>query len=128
MTILGIGVDIVEVDRIIGAIDRHGDRFVQRITRPGEVRAPAGPAFGPHVAGLFAAKEATLKALGTGWASGLGFRQIEVLRPDGGRPEIRLHGAAAERARAMGSNAIHLSISHERSVAIAFTVLERTDG
>jgi len=127
MTIVGIGVDIVEVDRIIAAVDRHGDRFVQRITRPGEVRVPAGPGFGPHVAGLFAAKEATLKALGTGWAAGLGFRQIEVHRPDGGRPEVRLHGAAAERARDLGSDAVHLSISHERSVAIAFAVLERTD-
>lgn len=77
-----------------------------------------------HLGGLFAAKEAVMKALGTGWAEGLGFRQIQVVRNAAGAPTVELHGRAAERSAALGVGSIHLSITHERSFAAAVAVLE----
>ena len=122
--ILGLGLDLVELERI-GEVDRkHGQAFERRIARPGEVRPRRGAARVQHLGGLFAAKEAVLKALGTGWAQGLSLRQVEVRhRPDGG-PEIELHGAAAERARKLGVETIHVTITHERTHAAAVAVLE----
>ena len=121
--IVGIGLDVVEVARIGAMLARHGDRVLKRICRPGEVdRSRAG--LDQHVAGLFAAKEAVLKALGTGWAAGLGFRQVEVVRAAGGQPGVRLHEAAAARAAVLGVAVVHLSISHERAWAAAMAVAE----
>ena len=121
--IVGIGLDVVEVARIGAMLARHGDRVLERICRPGEVdRSRAG--LDQHVAGLFAAKEAVLKALGTGWAAGLGFRQVEVVRAAGGQPGVRLHEAAAARAAVLGVAVVHLSISHERAWAAAMAVAE----
>ena len=121
--VLGLGIDLVEVSRIGGLLERHADRFLDRICRPGEVDRERG-ALDQHVAGLFAAKEAVLKALGTGWAEGIGFRDVEVVRGAGGAPGIRLHGAAAVRAEQLGGARVHLSITHERSHAAAVAVLE----
>lgn len=127
--IAGIGADVVEVGRIAGLLERHGERFVARITRPEEVRrAPDSPVYAEHVSGLFAAKEAVLKALGTGWSQGLAPRDVEVSRMAEGGPSVRLHGRAHELAARRGIVAIHLSITHERSVAVAFAVLEMTEG
>ena len=121
--IVGIGLDVVEVARIGAMLARHGDRVLERICRPGEVdRSRAG--LDQHVAGLFAAKEAVLMALGTGWAAGLGFRQVEVVRAAGGQPGVRLHEAAAARAAVLGVAVVHLSISHERAWAAAMAVAE----
>jgi holo-[acyl-carrier protein] synthase len=121
--IVGVGLDVVEVARIAAMLERHGERVLERICRPGEVdRSRAS--LDQHVAGLFAAKEAVLKALGTGWAEGLGFRQVEVVRGAGGQPGVRLHDAAAARARELGIATIHLSISHERAWAAAVAVAE----
>lgn len=124
MAILGLGVDIVELERIERLHERHGEAFIRRFCRPGEWQPRRGAALIQHLGGLFAAKEATLKALGTGWAQGLGLRQIEVVRGPGGAPGVRLHEAAADRSARLGAASVHLSITHERSHAVAVAVLE----
>jgi holo-[acyl-carrier protein] synthase len=120
--ILGLGIDVVEVSRIAALLERQGERFVERICNPDELdRARIDRE--QHLSGLFAAKEAVLKALGTGWAQGLGFRQVEVVRGPGGAPTVRLHGAAAARAATLGGDHVHLSITHERAYAAAVAIL-----
>lgn len=126
MAILGIGLDIVELGRIERIHARHGESFIRRFCRPGEWQPRSGPALIEHLGGLFAAKEAVLKALGTGWAQGLTLRQIEIVRQAGGAPAIRLHAAAAQRSAALGGKRIHLSITHERRYAAAMAVVEGT--
>ena len=122
--ILSVGLDLVDLERMERLLDRHGDAAVRRICREGEARVLAGPGRVAHVAGLFAAKEAAMKALGTGWAAGIGFRQIEVVRQAGGAPGLALHGAARERADALGVTRCHLSITHDGRTAAAVVVLE----
>ncbi len=122
--IAGIGVDVVAVDRMERILERHGPRFVDRICRPGEAAGHRGRRLAQHVGGLFAAKEAALKALGTGWDRGVGFRQVEVRRRRRGRPTVHLHGRAAETARSLNVGRIHLSITHDAGVAAAMVVLE----
>jgi holo-[acyl-carrier protein] synthase len=122
--ILGIGLDLVELERLAAVLSRHGRRFVERICRPGEIAPRAGDALVQHVGGLFAAKEAVLKALGTGWGSGAWFRDVEVVREPGEGPTIRLHDGAFRRARDLGVARIHVSITHERKHAAAVAVLE----
>lgn len=124
MAILGIGLDVVGLERIGRIHARHGAAFVRRICRPGEVKPYQGQALIEHLGGLFAAKEAMFKALGTGWGQGVGFRQVEIVRSPGGAPGYRLHGAAAERAAALGAAGAHLSITHERAFAAAVAILE----
>lgn len=124
--IVGLGLDVVDLARLEGLLARHGDAFERRFVREGEARQLSGAARVAHLGGLFAAKEAALKALGTGWAGGLGLRQIEVTRENGGRPGLRFHGAAAERARALGVEHEQISITHDRGVAAAVVVLEGT--
>jgi holo-[acyl-carrier protein] synthase len=123
-SIYGIGLDMVEIDRMRRIYSRHGFRFVQRFCLPGEAETRADPALAQHLAGLFAAKEAVLKSLGTGWASGLGFSQVEVVKGEHGAPSVRLHGRAAERARALGITRIHLSITHDGAYAAAVALAE----
>ena len=123
--ILGIGIDLVELERLAAILARHGDRFLERICRPGEVAPKRTSNFLiQHVGGLFAAKEAVLKALGTGWGSGAWFRDVEIVRAPGAGPAVRLHDGALRRAREMGVTRIHVSITHERSHAAAVAVLE----
>ena len=125
MSISGVGIDIVSIGRFERILERHGERFVERICRPGEERSVATSARAQHLGGLFAAKEAVLKALGTGWDQGLGFRQVEVHREAGGRPAIRLHAAAAALAASLGVSRVHISITHDHGIAAAIAVLER---
>jgi len=124
VSIAGVGIDIVSVGRFERILERHGDRFVDRICLPGEARPGPPAARAQHLSGLFAAKEAVLKALGTGWDKGLGFRQVEVRREGGGRPTIRLHDAAAELATSMGVVRVHISITHDHGIAAAMALLE----
>ena len=124
-TIVGLGLDVVELERIAEALRRHGDRFVQRYCTEAERR---GGERLSRLGGLFAAKEAVLKALGTGWAAGLGFRQVEVLADRLGAPRVTLHGAARQRAESLGTRAVHLSITHERRYAAAVAILEGSPG
>lgn len=125
MSVVGLGIDVVDLARIRRLYERHGGRFTERICRPGEIRPRQGDALIEHLGGLFAAKEAVLKALGTGWAEGLSLRMVEVVKGPGGAPGIRLHDAAAARAELLGVARTLLSISHERTFAAAVAVLER---
>ena len=123
--ILGVGLDVVETDRVARALATHGRRFEERVYTPAELaecgqRADRAQA----LASRFAAKEAFLKALGTGSAQGVSFRQVEVVRADGGRPGLRLTGSAAAEARRQGVRQLHLSLTHEPGLAAAVVILE----
>ncbi len=122
--VLGLGVDVMDLSRIKKILDKHETRFIRRLCRPGECKDRRGSALVEHVGGLFAAKEAVLKALGTGWAQGLVFRHIEVTYAASGAPEVILHDRALDRAKVLFVDTIHLSISHERNVAVAVAILE----
>ena len=123
--ILGIGVDIVEVDRIRRAVERYGDRFVGRVFTGAEAaycRRCAHP--DQRFATRFAAKEAALKALGVGWAQGLRFVDVVISNNDLGAPSVTFGGRALELARELGVERIHVSLSHHRRFAIAQVILE----
>jgi holo-[acyl-carrier protein] synthase len=123
--ILGTGVDIAEVPRIRGSIKRFGDRFLRRIFTDGEIRYCEQKAsrFESYAA-RFAAKEAAMKALGTGWSHGIRWRDIEVVRPKGQRPTLQFHGQAAAIAAKLGTNNIALSLTHTSEQALAHVILE----
>ena len=121
--IVGMGIDIVELARIEKSLGRFGLRFAEKILGPKELAGMPGHPLN-YVAGRFAAKEAAVKALGTGFRNGLGLLDVEVLRGPAGQPLLHLHGAARERATALGMRAAHISISHDRNAAVAVVVLE----
>jgi len=123
--ILGTGVDIAEVARIRESIERFGDRFLRRIFTDGEIDYCEQKAtrFESYAA-RFAAKEASMKALGTGWSRGVRWRDIEVVRPKGHRPTIQFHGEAAAIAAKLGTKNIALSITHTSEQALAHVILE----
>ena len=124
--VAGIGIDLCEISRIRDAIARHGARFVDRLFLPGEVRRPpSSPAYAEHVAGLFAAKEAAMKALGTG-LRGTAFAEIAVVRAPGGPPRLAFLGRALDRARFLSVGAAHVTITHDRTTAAAVVVLLRS--
>ena len=126
--IVGTGLDLVEVARIRALAEKHGDRFLKRVFTGRELEDWANRASRwERLAGRFAAKEAAFKALGTGWASGVSWRQVEILNEPGGRPVVTLTGAARERAEALGASRVHLSISHTAEHAAAQVVLESAD-
>ena len=123
--IVGTGIDIAEVTRIRQAIQRFGDRFLGRIYTAGERRYCDSKANrAERYAARFAAKEAAMKALGTGWNHGVRWRDCEVVRMPGGRPTITFHGKAGEFAAKMGVKNAALSISHTAEQAIAQVILE----
>jgi holo-[acyl-carrier protein] synthase len=127
--ILGVGTDLIELERLDLSLRRHGQRMIDRICRAGEVNtARQGKALVQHIGGLFAAKEAVLKALGTGWGQGLGFRQVEIVGGESGPPRVQLHDRAADRAAALGIQVIHVSITHERHYASAVAIAEGDRG
>ena len=119
---LSTGVDIVEISRIAGVLERYGDRFLHRIYTSGELeycrRRPS------KLASRFAAKEATMKALGTG-VRGVGWKDIEVVRAPSGAPGIELHGRAKRRAERLQVREISVSLSHSREYAVAFVVVQQ---
>lgn len=123
MSVVGIGVDIIEVARIRASLERHGERFYAKICTAGEVeycsrmRDPA-----PFFAARFAAKEAVSKALGTGIGSACGWLDIEVRRKASGEPFIVLHGAGAETAKRLGIAQMLVSLSHTEHYACAQAV------
>ncbi|MCC8181237.1 MAG: holo-ACP synthase [Planctomycetes bacterium] len=124
--IFGIGVDIVDIPRIAELRRRHGDRFRDILYLPREAeyclaRANADECF----AARFAAKEAVMKALGTGWTDGVAFTGIEVVRTESGKPEIQLHGTTLEKAKQLGAGKIFLTLSHSRDAAIAQVIIEK---
>jgi holo-[acyl-carrier protein] synthase len=127
--ILGLGIDLVEVNRLAGALGRHGERFERRVFTDRERADCKGRADRLQaLAARFAAKEACLKALGTGWARGLAFGQVEVIRASSGKPELRLHGPAAEAASRLGVGSVHVSLTHQPNTAAAVVILEGKAG
>ena len=123
--IVGTGVDITEVARIKAAVERFGDRFLKRVFTPEEVRyCMAMVNSHERLAARFAAKEAAMKAIGTGLRRGVTWQDVEVVRLPGGRPELRLCGQAAEFASRLGCKRTHLSLSHTAEQAIAHVILE----
>jgi holo-[acyl-carrier protein] synthase len=124
-----LGLDLTEVGRIAEVLERHGERFLARVFREGEIRrARRHPrAFAEHVAGRFAAKEAAMKALGTGWR-GVAFREIEIGRDGSGKPRLVFHGRALERARQLRVLATEISITHARDLAAAVVALVTEPG
>ncbi len=123
--IVGTGIDIAEVPRIRQSIARFGDRFLRRIYSAGEIRYCDSKANRvERYAARFAAKEAAMKALGTGWSHGVRWRDCEVVRMPGGRPSIVFHGKAGEIAARLGVKNAALSLSHTAEQAIAQIILE----
>jgi holo-[acyl-carrier protein] synthase len=123
--IVGTGIDIAEVPRIAQAIERFGERFLRRIFTDGEIRYCDSKANRvERYAARFAAKEAAMKALGTGWNHGVRWRDCEVARMPGGRPTMSFHGKAAEFAARLGVRNIALSLTHTKEQAMAQVILE----
>jgi len=123
--ILGTGLDLVEVARIAGLVERHGERFLQRVFTQAELDyCLPRAAREAHLAGRFAAKEAVFKALGTGWSETVSWKQVEVLAGESGAPEARLSGGAAERLAALGGKRVHVSITHDGRMAAASAIIE----
>ena len=123
--VIGVGTDLIEIARIQQSIARFGDRFLQRVYTPREIRycsqkKNAAESF----AARFAAKEAGAKALGTGISRGVHWREFEVRRRPGQRPELHLHGRAAEIAARLGIRRLSLSLSHSRTTSIAVVAAE----
>ncbi len=123
--ILGIGLDVVATERISRSMAEGNGRFEEMVFTLAEREACASRADRAQaLAARFAAKEACFKALGTGWANGVSFQQIEVVALESGSPELHLTGRAAERAQALGVGRVHVTLSHELAVAAAVVVLE----
>jgi holo-[acyl-carrier protein] synthase len=123
--IVGTGIDIAEVPRIAESIARFGERFLRRVYTEGEIRYCESKANRvERYAARFAAKEAAMKALGTGWSHGVRWRDVEVTRLPGGRPTMTFHGKAREFAARLGAVHVALSISHTAQQAIAQVILE----
>ena len=127
MTIIGLGLDATDIPRIADMLERYGNRFLQRVFTEGEIayctrrRDPS-----PHLAGRFAAKEACMKALGTGHSRGVLWKDIEVVRR-GGPPQLKLHGGAARRAAQMNVRRSLLTITHSDALAMAQVMLFADD-
>jgi holo-[acyl-carrier protein] synthase len=125
VSVRGIGIDVVKVERIVQALERFGARMEARLFTATELeycRSRKDPL--PHLAARFAAKEAASKALGTGMSGGVGFKQMEVIQPGGRVPTLAFHGAALERYQQLGCTASHLTLSHDGGLAVACVVLE----
>ena len=123
--VLGLGADLIEIERVQQSLDRFGDRFMHKVFTEGEIvyclrKKHAAESF----ASRFAAKEAAAKALGTGISRGISWKEIEVRRNAGERPTLHLSGRAAECAKAMGVRNLHLTLTHSRDVAMAVAVVE----
>lgn len=121
--IVGVGLDVVELERIARLLERFGPAFTHKILTSGEREAMPAHATA-YVAARFAAKEAAVKALGTGFTQGIGLQHIEVHKEPSGQPVLRLYGPAATRLAALGAARTHLSLTHGRDTAAAVVILE----
>ena len=123
--VLGIGTDLAEVDRIAKSIERFGDRFLNRIYTPAERAYALSKANSvERFAARFAAKEAGMKAIGTGWRRGVTWQDFEVANEPSGRPTLRLSGVALKVASELGTRRISLSLTHTAATAMAIVILE----
>jgi holo-[acyl-carrier protein] synthase len=123
--IIGLGIDATDIPRIAATLERYGERFMNRIFTDGEIaycRRRRVPAI--HFAGRFAAKEAAMKALGTGHSQNVLWRDVEVIRR-GGPPQLQFHGGAARRFAAMGAQSSLLTITHSETLALAQVLILR---
>lgn len=123
--VLGLGTDLIEIERIQASMDRFGERFLKRVFTVGEIaycKRKKQPA--ESFAARFAAKEAGAKALGTGISRGVSWKEIEVTREIGQRPLLHFSGRAGELAEAIGVRRVQLTLSHSRKLAIAVAVVE----
>lgn len=128
MNVLGIGTDIIECLRIAQMIERHGELFINRVYTPLEIRyCQSRKQATQHFAGRWAAKEAILKALGTGWRKGISWRDIEVRNDPSGRPVVGLRGGAKDIVEQRGIREMLVSISHCRSHATAYALALGTE-
>jgi holo-[acyl-carrier protein] synthase len=125
MAIVGTGIDIVECLRIAQMIERHGELFITRVYTDAEIEyCTARKAATQHYSGRWAAKEAVLKALGTGWRRGISWRDIEIRNDRKGAPTVNLRAGARDVMEKAGIRKLHVSISHCRSFAVAHVVAE----
>ena len=123
--ILGTGIDIVDISRVEKLLQRHADRFVERVFTEAESSyAFSGVLAAERLAGRFAVKEAVMKALGTGKSNGILWRDVETVRLPSGKPEVRLHGAARRIFERAGGSALHVTITHDGGRAVAFVIIE----
>jgi len=123
--IVGTGIDLAEVPRVRAAVGRFGERFVSRIYTPSEILYVERKANRfERYAARFAAKEAGMKAIGTGWRHGITWQDFEVLNLPGGKPTLRFHGVAAEFARRLGVRNVSLSLTHTTEFGMAHVILE----
>jgi holo-[acyl-carrier protein] synthase len=123
---IGIGIDVVPVERVEEMLERHGERVLKRLFTPTEIARAQGMAYQAlHLAGRLAAKEAAYKALSAEGADlGIGWQSIEVEKLDDGRPQLILRGPALARFNALGATRCHLSLSHDGGIAAAVVVIE----
>jgi len=125
MRILGHGVDLVEISRIRRLLGDHPERFLERVfTEQEQLDSGTGKRRDEHIAARFAAKEAALKALGTGWSQGIGWTDVSVVKNEAGKPSMILNGRAGEIAASLGIETLHLSLSHTDTHAIASVIAE----
>jgi holo-[acyl-carrier protein] synthase len=123
--IIAIGIDIIEIARVEAVFSRQGERFRKRVFTESEVAYCERRALRlSSYAARFAAKEAAMKALGTGWADGVRWRDIEIVRDEKGAPTLRLHGRALERMHEIGARRAHVSLTHSQETAMAQVILE----
>jgi holo-[acyl-carrier protein] synthase len=123
--IVGTGVDLCEVDRIEKSIERFGDKFIKRIYTPAEIAYVERKANKfERYAARFAAKEAGMKAIGTGWRLGVTWQDFEVANLPSGKPTLRFHGVAAKFAERLGVKNVALSITHTAQLGMAHVILE----
>lgn len=124
--ILGHGIDLVDVARLRRSVEEHGEHFLSRVYTPGEREycdRNLKRRF-EHLAARFAAKEAVLKALGTGWSGGIAWTDVEVIRAADGKPSLKLHNVAAELATQRGMRSWHISLTHTETHAMASAIAE----
>lgn len=125
MPIVAIGLDLAQIARFEAAYRRRGDRLLERLFTDGErAYCDQRKTRLTNYTGRFAVKEAVMKVLGTGWARGVRWRDLEVVRQPGSAPELVLHGVAGEIARAKGIARIHITITHDAGIAAAVAVAE----
>lgn len=125
MSILGLGIDLVDCDRIENSIERFGDRFLQRVFTAGEIAYAQSMKFpARHLAARFAAKEALSKAFGTGIGKSMGWRDLDVQKKESGEPFVVLSGGAEKMAQERGVGNIWISLSHTEEIGMATIILE----
>ena len=123
--IAGMGVDIIEIERIENEIQQHGESFTTRVFTPEEIKyCETKMHRAQHYAARFAVKEAVFKALGTGWQKGVSWKDAVITNDDLGKPEVQLYGRAKELADKMGMNELLVSISHSLHYAVAVVIIQ----